>query len=115
MPLLEPASGVSQSQRRFDRIAPTVLALAGIALGCFFAIQLTHIPSGYVASYVTLSVVASTALLGLLGAILLLHWRTHRLGVGLIVAGLNPVRAFEFGGGGALMVDWYHCHISRAD
>jgi hypothetical protein len=45
MPLLELASGVSQSQRRFDRIAPTVLALAGIALGGFFANQLTHIPS----------------------------------------------------------------------
>src|ERR1039458_10896991 len=99
MPLLEPASGVSQSQRRFDRIAPTVLALAGIALGRFFAIQLTHIPSGYVASYVTLSVVASTALLGLLGAILLLHWRTHRLGVGLIVAGGPTLTALATGGG----------------
>lgn len=97
MPPLEPASGVSQSQRRFDRIAPTVLALAGIALGCFFANQLTHIPSGYVASYVTLSVVVSTVLLGLLGAILLLHWRTHRLGVGLIVAGLLTLPSYELG------------------
>lgn len=97
MPLLEPASGVSQSQRRFDRIAPTVVALAGIALGCFFANQLIHIPSGYVAPYVTLSVVASTVLLGLLGAILLLHWRTHRLGVGLIVAGLLTSATYELG------------------
>jgi hypothetical protein len=55
------------------------------------------IPSGYVASYVTLSVVASTVLLGLLGAILLLPWRTHRLGVGLIVAGLLTFATYEVG------------------
>jgi hypothetical protein len=102
---LNPLNDISQAQRRFDRIAPIVLALAGIALGYFFANQLTHIPSGYVAPNVTLSVLASTVLLILLGAILLLHWRTHRLGVGLIGAGLLTLTTYALAGRVLLTLD----------
>src|SRR5271154_3446321 len=105
MPLLRPASGVSQSQWSFDRIAPVVLALAGVALGYFFANQLTHIPSGYVEVYVTLPVLASTVFLLLLGAPLLLYRRTYRLGVGVIVAGLLTLATYALGARALLKLD----------
>jgi hypothetical protein len=84
-------------QRRFNHIAVIAAAISGIAVGCLFTYQLTRLPSGYVASYVTVAVLAATVLLALVGALLLAYWRTRSLGIGLIIAGLVTFATYVVG------------------
>jgi hypothetical protein len=91
--------------QRSNRIAVIVASIAGIALGCFFAYDLTRLPSGYLAGYLTAAVLATEVLLTLIGALLLPFWRTRWLGVGLIVAGFLSLAAYEVGSNALLRFD----------
>ena len=84
-------------QRRFNHIAAIAAAISGIAFGCLFTYHLTRLPSGYLAAYVIIEVLAATALLALVGALLLAYWRTRWLGIGLIIAGLLTFATYEVG------------------
>lgn len=88
MPLRISDDRASRAQQRFDRIALIAAIAAGIALGCKFAFKLTTLPSGYIAPYVSLGALVATALLGVIGIVFLPYWRSRRLGVGLMIAGL---------------------------
>ncbi|MGA8274536.1 MAG: hypothetical protein WB919_23470 [Candidatus Sulfotelmatobacter sp.] len=97
---MAPATTHHQSlplQQGFDRIGAIVAAISGIAVGCFFAYQLTLLPSGYLSVYINLEVLAVAVLFALVGASLLFYRRTPWLGPGLIIAGLLTFATYAVG------------------
>lgn len=85
-------------QWQLKHIPAIVFAIAGTAVGWFFAHSLTRLPSGYLTSYVILQVLVVEALLTLIGALLLAWRKTRAWGIGLIIAGLFTFATYVVGG-----------------
>lgn len=112
---LSRADQTNNTLQRCDRIAVIIASITGIALGSLFAYDLTRLPSGYIAGYVTAVVVAAEVLLTLAGAILLAFRRTRWFGVGLIVAGFLTLATYAVGSRALLRFDLIPWHPPTID
>jgi hypothetical protein len=74
----------------------------GVILGAWEAAECSRIRFGYVAGYAYASAVVLGGIASILGFLLLIYWRTRRLGVALIGCGLLSVATFY--GGMALLI-----------
>jgi len=101
--------------QRCDRIAVIVASVTGIALGSLFAYDLTRLPSGYIAAYITATVLLAEVLLTLIGAVLLGFGWTRWLGVGLMVAGFLTLATYEVGSRALLRFDLIPWHPPAID
>ena len=94
-----------------NRIAVYGLSAVGIALGAWQARECAAIRFGYAAGYAYAAAVFwAIALVGI-GLLLLVYWRTRRIGAGLVAAGLLSCATF-YGGMAVLLrldrVAWRH-------
>ncbi len=109
--ILRPERPVSLTQRRLNRSAPLVLAIAGALFGLWQANQCAKIAFGYAATYSFTAAFALAILVVVLGLPPLIYWRTRWVGIGLLAAGLLSWVAF-YGGIAALTkldrVAWRH-------
>lgn len=97
MPLLRSNQPLSPLQRRVNRGALLLLALAGIALGLWVAKDCAALTSGYAADYDYAIALFIAVALCILGLPLLIYWRTRWLGAGLIAAGILSLATFYVG------------------
>lgn len=111
MGVLHSDKPLSVLQRRVNRSALPILALAGIALGLQGARECAATSSGYIASYDYVGTQFIVVLLSVLGLLLMVYWRTRWVGAGLIVAGILSGIVF-YGGMAVLLkldrVAWVH-------
>jgi hypothetical protein len=94
MGLLHSNQPLSVLQRRVNRSALPILALAGIALGLQGARECAVTTSSYLASYDYAGIWSLAFLFSALGLLLIVYWRTRWLGGGLIVAGILSCAVF---------------------
>lgn len=111
MGLLHSSQPLSVLQRRVNRFALPILALAGIALGLQVARECAATSSSYIASYDYAGTWYVAFLFCVLGLLLTVYWRTRWIGGGLIAAGVLSCAVF-YGGMTILLkldrVAWVH-------
>jgi hypothetical protein len=97
MPLLRSANTPSPQKRLFDTVGIIVLCCLGLSLGAWEAYRCAKIRFGYVATYSFVGAIVLAIVLIAVGLVLVVYWRTRRIGIGFISAGMLSCAAF-YGG-----------------
>jgi hypothetical protein len=85
------------ADRRKDRLAAIFFSATGVVLGLLQAQRVAKLPSGYIAGYSYAIAFLIAVFLCALGLPLLIHWRTRRIGFGLILVGIFSLVCFYSG------------------
>ncbi|MES2392187.1 MAG: hypothetical protein V4555_11140 [Acidobacteriota bacterium] len=88
MPVFEPPEPLSKAQKRWRWIVASIIAAASIAFATWAAVDCAHISSGYAASYSFATVFFLACLIALVGAGLMIYWRTRSTGAALLGSGI---------------------------